>query len=502
MTKYDILIAGSGFAGSLMALCLNRAGFNVCLIEKDSHPRFAVGESSTPIADMILRDLSHQYHLPWLKNLSRYGSWQKHYPDLTCGIKRGFSYYKHQQGKEFYTDQGHTNELLVAASVDDYNSDTQWLRSEMDHFLVNQLKDYGIDYHDRTEILHLQRKNDDHWIITAEQPDRQLQFKAEFIIDATGSPAFSEKFFKTSSSSNQFKTDTRAVYSHFTNVPRWLEYLEKNRFKTDDYPFNPDHSALHHIVDEGWVWMLRFNDDRLSAGVVVDQNHTSAHGEATPGDEEWNSIIDKYPSLHNLFSVSKLCDEPGKIIRTGRLQRKLDQMFGDGWVALHHTAGFVDPLHSTGIAHSLSGVEKLLNIITSQWNHNTIFIHELNRYQDEFFSELKLIDLLVAGCYKTRHHFDLFTAWAMIYFTCTIQYEQKRMAGSETGLFLRSDHTELRAIADKKYKELQQVIDPDFDNWNRVQFINDIKESIKPYNIAGLMDPEKRNMYRHTAVEF
>ncbi|MEX0994056.1 MAG: FAD-dependent oxidoreductase, partial [Balneolaceae bacterium] len=99
----DITIIGAGFAGSLAALCLNNAGFRVQLIEKDRHPRFAIGESSTPIADMILRKLSDEYSLPWLKNFSRYGSWQKQYPEVTCGIKRGFSYYRHERNQPFDT---------------------------------------------------------------------------------------------------------------------------------------------------------------------------------------------------------------------------------------------------------------------------------------------------------------------------------------------------------------------------------------------------------------
>jgi FADH2 O2-dependent halogenase len=98
--EYDIVIAGAGFAGSLMALVLHSMGFKVCLVEKGQHPRFAVGESSTPIADMILRQLSQKYNLPWLKAFSRYGSWQQAHPEIVCGIKRGFSYFKHHPGKK------------------------------------------------------------------------------------------------------------------------------------------------------------------------------------------------------------------------------------------------------------------------------------------------------------------------------------------------------------------------------------------------------------------
>gem|GEM_PF-6339142 len=150
--RYDVLIAGAGFAGSLAALILQRLGLRVCLVEKARHPRFAIGESSTPAADMILRDLAREYDLPWLQALSRYGTWCRQFPDVMRGLKRGFSFYKHHPGKAFYTDAQHSHELLVAASADDEHSDTQWLRADFDAFLVSKVQEAGIDYWDETEI--------------------------------------------------------------------------------------------------------------------------------------------------------------------------------------------------------------------------------------------------------------------------------------------------------------------------------------------------------------
>ena len=109
---YDIIVAGGGFAGSITALILDQLNFKVCLIEKGKHPRFAIGESSTPVADLLLRELSSKYNLPWLRDFSRYGSWQATHPDIICGIKRGFSFFKHYPGKEFSTDTNHTLSLI------------------------------------------------------------------------------------------------------------------------------------------------------------------------------------------------------------------------------------------------------------------------------------------------------------------------------------------------------------------------------------------------------
>lgn len=495
---YDYLIAGSGFAGSITALCLNSSGFSVCLIEKEEHPKFSIGESSTPIADMILRDLSEQYNLPQLKKLSRYGSWQAHYPEITCGLKRGFSYYKHSKNRPFQPDPDHSRELLVAASVDDDNSDTQWYRPETDHLFVQMVKDAGIDYLDHTEIFSVTKDASEKWLVQADQNGKKIEIMAGFIIDATGSPQFSGQFFGTTSSDREFHTNTRAIYSHFENVPEWQPYLRNHGAEIGDYPYNPDHSALHHLLEPGWLWMLRFNNGLLSAGLVLDGQ--DIYG-STP-EQEWMNILNDYPSLIELFSGCNLADTPGKFIGTGRLQRRLDTRVGDGWAALHHTAGFVDPLHSTGIAHSLSGVEKLVSILTESHHHPAKRNQHLKEYQDAFNKELTLIDLLVSGCYKSLHDIDLFTAYSMLYFICSINYEQNRLAGQTPDHFLSADNAELNSITEKCFAELTSLLDqnrsPNREEIDRYKRF--VIDQIKPFNKVGLMDPSKKNMYEHTSV--
>ncbi|MCA8999611.1 MAG: FAD-dependent oxidoreductase, partial [Planctomycetaceae bacterium] len=92
----DILIIGAGFAGSLMALCLRKLGRDVMVVDRDRHPRFAIGESSTPLADLMIRQIAEEFHLPQLVPLSAYGSWKTTLPELGCGLKRGFSYFHHR----------------------------------------------------------------------------------------------------------------------------------------------------------------------------------------------------------------------------------------------------------------------------------------------------------------------------------------------------------------------------------------------------------------------
>jgi FADH2 O2-dependent halogenase len=493
---FDILVAGAGFAGSLMALVLNNIGFRVCLIEKGKHPRFAIGESSTPIADMILRQLSQQYNLPWLKDFSRYGSWQLAHPEIICGIKRGFSYFKHEPGKEFITDSIHSNELLVAASTDDIQSDTNWLRADFDAFLVTKVQEAGIAYFDLTEIVSAEKNISWNFHTNGE---KSADITAAFFIDATGSGGLLDGLLGIKSSSDAFLTNSFAVFSHFNDVPRWMDALQQAGIPTGDFPYDPDNSALHQVLDEGWLWILRFNDERTSLGFAL--NGKKDDYKEMAAEQIWDQLLKKYPTIQNLLKDITLSPQPGAILRSGRLQRKTERCFGEGWVALPHTAGFVDPLFSSGIAHSLSGIKKIAGILQNYWGQDEELYQSLTQYEQGVFEELKFIDQLVAGCYQTMDCFGLFNAWSMLYFAATISYEQRLLKQMPSGYFLGADDGAVRAMVDLSYDDLGQLIKKQHITADDIsQFTDLIRQRIAPVNIAGLLNPALKNMYHHTAV--
>ena len=108
------------------------------LIERGRHPRFAIGESSTPLANLLLEKLSATYDLPRLAPLAQWGTWRRAYPSLPVGLKRGFSFFQHAFGEPFDDDDTHERQLLVAASPHDEVADTHWYRPAFDAFLAHE----------------------------------------------------------------------------------------------------------------------------------------------------------------------------------------------------------------------------------------------------------------------------------------------------------------------------------------------------------------------------
>ena len=490
----DIVVLGSGFAGSILALILQRQGRDVLVIDKASHPRFAIGESSTPTANMVLASLARQYDLPRLEPLSKYGTWRATYPQLTCGLKRGFSYFKHTLHTPFQPSDDHGHELLVAANSDDRVSDTQWFRSDVDAFLATEAREVGIRLWEETDVDRLSPHCDGGWCLTGRRDGQPIEVTAPFIVDASGAAGVVPRAIGIRDQQELCQTNSRAVFGHFRNVASWEEMVAAQGCRTSDHPFPCDDAAQHQILDDGWMWLLRFENGVTSAGLVLDATRSPLDASLSP-QAEWQQCLKRYPSLHQMFARATLVNPPGTLVRTGRLQRRFHRIVGSNWAALPHTAGFIDPLHSTGIAHSMCGVERLAAILQQNWQRPTL-PEALVGYEASVLRELDFIDQLVAACYRGLTRFPLLVACSMLYFAAATTYEESRAAGDQGLDFLCANNPELRAIVTHLIARLSKV-----ESAADVEaFVDDLAVAIRPFNTVGLCNPAARNMYHYTVA--
>ena len=495
----DIAILGSGFAGSLTTLIVDRIGLTPVLIDRTRHPRFAVGESSTPIANLVLEDLARRYQLPRLLPLTAYGSWQAAYPSVVCGVKRGFSFFKHETGQPFAPDASHANELLVTANSDDEHSDTQWLRSDVDRFLAQEVERAGLQVLDETNIAVTDETDSGGWILRGHRGATPVSITARFLIDATGEAGFLRRSLGLKDDVSSVRTRSRAIYSHFVGVEPWNDRFTALGGRVADHPFCCDDAAQHHVLDGAWLWILRFNNRVTSAGVVVDEGRHPDDPSVAP-EREWHGWLDRYPSVASLFRLAKLAQTPGVLRHTGRLQRRVNTVVGRHWALLPHTAGFIDPLLSTGIAHTLCGIERLMHVVGHCWGDES-FESELKRYEAAVLSELTLIDELVSGCYASFGRFRLLTAYSMLYFAAATSYEHRRRATRDEfhGLFLCADDGELRQVIRDVRNQLAALVDAHEPSAaHTADFERMVERRIAPFNLVGLCDASVSNMYRYT----
>ena len=151
--RCEVAIVGSGFAGSLLARVLAVLGYDVVLLERGTHPRFAIGESSTPLANLSLERLGIRYGLADCYQLATHGRWLAHYPGAAPRAEARLHVLPASSRIEPFANRGLDSErLLVAASPHDALADTHWLRADVDHHFVREAVAAGVDYRDRVEL--------------------------------------------------------------------------------------------------------------------------------------------------------------------------------------------------------------------------------------------------------------------------------------------------------------------------------------------------------------
>ena len=112
-TDYDVIILGSGIGGGMLGAVLAKHGIRVLLIDSASHPRFAIGEATTPDTSFRLKILAAKYGVPEIANLSSFHKLRDHVSPA-CGVKRAFSFLYQREGQEQNPKESHQYPTLAA----------------------------------------------------------------------------------------------------------------------------------------------------------------------------------------------------------------------------------------------------------------------------------------------------------------------------------------------------------------------------------------------------
>ena len=497
MSGMRVVVVGAGFAGAIAARIAKAQGHDVSLVDRGRHPRFALGESSTPLAAIVLERLAIRYGFDDLHQLAAYSRWRAHLPELRCGLKRGFCFYRHRAGEAFCSDTDNTSRLLVAASPDDAAADTHWFREDVDDFLVRRAQAAGVRYLDQTDLTVVETDGDGVGL-TATRLGRSLRLTADIAIDASGAAGAVARHLGARSERPVDGFRTGLVYGHFEGVKPLVSTLPHDTVIPYG-PFPDERAAVHHLIDEGWMYELRFDTGVVSAGFVLELGR-DGHAEtrqatqlaARNPSDTFHDLLRLYPTLEHQFERARPT-RPIAAIPT--LQRRLTRATGHRWAALPHTYMFISPLFSTGIAWSLLGVERVGLMLEREITTDRLTTW-LHRYDATLRAEGDYLRQLIEGAYSCRHDFDTFDAFAQIYFAAASYCETvQRLCSPPDELdgswawfgFLGATDPVLTHIVGTA----RQLIQAD----SASPRLETIRRLISSRNVAGLADPTRRRLY-------
>ncbi len=414
---HDLIIVGGGFGGAVLAMIARRLGLQTVVVERGRHPRFAIGESSTPLSNLLLEELGKRYDLPTLVTLSKWGSWQREHPELPVGLKRGFTFYHHDWDEPLPHPARSSSVLMVAASPNDSLADTHWYRPAFDHFLVQQAVALGAVYLDETQLESVAWTSDGVEVVGQRQ-GTAVRLRAPWMVDATGPRGFLSRHLALESRPVPGLEGNHGLFAHFSGV-----HPMTDRWGTvSGAPYPADASATHHCFPGGWIWVLPFNNGITSAGVSLNPEVARRLNLHDPA-EAWECLLGRFPTIQRQFSGARVAHP---FQHVSHLAYRSAQAAGPRWALLPGAAGFADPLLSSGFALTLSGIQRLAVLLEREGCPTD---SSLAAYGTSILRDQDAASLLVAALHRCLGIPSAFNSLLMLYFAAVSYAETARRLG-------------------------------------------------------------------------
>lgn len=416
---HDILIVGSGIAGASLALALRKAGLTVCVVERDTHPRFAIGESTVPSTTLGFDYLGRAYSIPEFHQMSHYLGLKE--LGLTGYPKQHFYFAHHTEGQPLKANE----ELMYETLELPLGPDVHVLRADVDAFLVSRFKAYGVDYFDKTEVVDFEKLSSGGVTLTVKDASGTRKLPGRLVVDASGHASYFAKRFDLRDPEPRLHTNTRTLFGHFENVPSLEDAVGA---PNPSFRFKRHGGTQHHCFEGGWIWVIPFDNGVTSVGVQLDPRRWPLDESVAP-EEEMKRVIARFPTVQAHLGAMKAVR---KIVRTGRVQFTSKTIIGDGFILTPHAAGFIDPLFSTGITLTQSFVSRFVPAVKRALAQPTLDMETFRPIERAFMREVETIDLIVSGNMKSWGHYDTFKQYWRIWGFATIVQYTARIVGNHS----------------------------------------------------------------------
>lgn len=368
----DVVVVGGGPAGSTAAACLARAGRQVILLERDSFPRFHIGESLLASVNLVLDAIGAA--------------------DLVRGA--GFP---RKWGATFVTPDGGVERVADFAIASDVPQPQTWQvpRERFDELLLRHAARCGADVRERHRVTAVAFDPDGVTVTFAHEhgddsvePTTVSRVRARAIIDASGRTALLGRRFELRIDEPELANV--AIFSHFAGVPR------AGGRRAGDI-------RIVARADMGWCWVIPISEELTSVGVVLPRAAFKQMSRTEPGALLERCIADT-PAVARLMASAER-RWPVRVERDFSYGAKT--YAGDRWILVGDAGSFLDPVFSSGVAIAMeSGLEgaRAVDAALSRGNLSARAFRTFDRRQR---ARYRMFRRFVLGFYTTAFR-DLF----------------------------------------------------------------------------------------------
>jgi len=342
----NIAIIGGGPAGCTVGTILARAGHRVAIYSGTSRPPLIVGESLLPAVIPMLRRLGVEDQI---KDFSVYkpgaticlGNHED--LDFAFGLARSRCNYAYNVPRDLF-DQC-LAEAAQKAGAAIIPAKAQAERTD------NPARPVVLSAESLAAASHV------------------FDGDVDLIIDASGRTRLLPHLLDLPASEGSRKD--LALFSHREGV----ELLSEGNIHVDRYSL-------------GWGWRIPL-PGRVSVGIVVDPKHLESLGKTR--EEQYEAFLATEPELKDAVKNSRRISP---VMSYTNYQWKSRKLYGPGWALAGDSAGFIDPVFSTGLFLAMKSAETLADAVlknsdaalahytTAHWNELEAWQSIINTWYD------------------------------------------------------------------------------------------------------------------------
>lgn len=315
--EHDVLIIGAGPSGSAAATMLAEQGHDVLVLERDTFPRYRIGESLLPFTYEPLKRLG-------LIEQMRTSAFVKKY------------------SVQFISPSGRASQPFYFFNRYDRETVAQtWQirRWEFDVMLKEKAESKGAQFRHGVTVKELIREGERVAGVRATGPDGELtEHRAKITLDCSGKESFAA-----------VRSQWRKKDPFLNKVAVWTYYKGAMR----DEGIDAGATTVAMIPEKGWFWYIPQHDDMVSVGVVAEGRHLSRDGVKDP-----KAIFDREKELNPWVKEHLAAGEQtGDYYITSEYSFHSEYCGQDGLLLVGDAFCFLDPVFSSGLMLALkSGV--------------------------------------------------------------------------------------------------------------------------------------------------
>ena len=325
----EILIIGAGPSGAVAAGLLRKQGRQVLIIEKETFPRFSIGESLLPQS---------------MEYIEQAGMLQ----DV---VETGFQY---KNGAAFAKGDLRTAFDFRDKFSPGWGTTYQVQRANFDKVLADAAEKAGTEIRYRHTVVAVDVSGAQPQVTVRSPEGEEYVVQAGYLLDASGFARILPRMLDL-----ERPSDFPVRGALFTHI--------EDRIAPQDMDRNKILISVHPEHQDVWFWTIPFSNGRCSQGVVATPEFLARY-EGTEV-ERLRAIIAEAPSLSHVLRNAQW-DTPGRSI-TG-YSANVTSLWGNGYALLGNAGEFLDPVFSSGVTIAFKSASLAAQCIARMWQGESV----------------------------------------------------------------------------------------------------------------------------------